>query len=106
MLLKKEYYDENKEIIIENNKEYRIEHKDEINKKSKEYYANNKNEIIKRQNNYNKNRRINNLIYRLIVNNRTRIYDALKSNSKTAHTIYLLGCDRFIFYQWIQFQLP
>ena len=74
-----------------------MENKEKIAKRDKEYYANNKNEIIKRQNNYNKNRRINNPIYRLIVNNRTRIYDALKSNSKAAYTIYLLGCDRFIF---------
>ena len=82
------------EIIIEKNKEYRIEQNGEIIKKSKQYYvenkekiakhdkqyyANNKNEIIKSHNNYNKNRRINNPIYRLIVNNSTGIHENLEN---------------------------
>ena len=56
--------------------------------------------------NMKKNRRINNPVYRFIQNNRTRIWTALKSNSKATNTIELLQCDGQFFYKWIQFKLP
>ena len=39
-------------------------------------------------------------------NSRTRIFEALRSNSKATKTIELLQCDRQFFYKWIQFHLP
>ena len=39
-------------------------------------------------------------------NNRDRIREALKLNSKAAHSIELLGCNKEFFYHFIKFQLP
>ena len=58
------------------------------------------------QQNYDKMQRSTNPIYKLITNNRVRIRQALKSNSKAAHTIELLDCSKEFFYQWIKFNLP
>ena len=55
---------------------------------------------------YDKNRRHTNPIFRLINNNRSRVYQALRSNRNTTTTIELLQCNRQFFYDWIQFQLP
>ena len=78
----KEYYEINKDLLLEH---------------SKEYQKLNKVKILHQQNKYSKNKRNSNPIYRLIVNNRTRIYQALKSNSKVTSSIDLLGCDRIFF---------
>ena len=102
----KQYYEANKEKILSNSKKYYEINKDKMLKYSKEYKEINKDRINNTKRAWDKNQRNINPIYRLITNNRRRIRSALESNSKTAHTIYLLGCDRFIFYQWIQFQLP
>ena len=59
---------------------------------------------IKKQ--YLQNRRNNNPIYRLIVNNRARDYKSLNLNNRATNTIELLQCDRQFFYEKIKFQLP
>ena len=120
----KEYYDENKDDILKNKQEYYKQNKDDIFKHQQEYYKQNKDEILKyrheyykqnkdeileyrknhkdsirnQKNEYIKNKRNTNPIFRLIENNRHRIRDALKSNSKTAHSIDLLGCSKEFFF--------
>jgi hypothetical protein len=49
---KKEYYEDNKEEIIEKRKEYYNKNSNEISKKSKEYYEDNKEEIIEKRKEY------------------------------------------------------
>jgi hypothetical protein len=44
----KEYYEENKDVILEKRKEYYEEKKNEIRNKQKEYYEENKDEILER----------------------------------------------------------
>ena len=48
----KQYYNDNKEKIIEKSKEYYNDNKDKIIEKSKEYYNDNKDKIIERSKNY------------------------------------------------------
>ena len=66
----------------------------------------NKDKINQRQRDFDKTQRNINPIFRLRENNRTRIRNALQSNSKANNTIDLLGCDKNFFYQWIMWQLP
>ena len=87
----KEYYEINKDWLLEH---------------SKEYHKLNKVKILHQQNEYSKNKRINNPIYRLIENNRNRICNALQSKSKADRTIELLGCNKEFSYQWIKFLFP
>ena len=68
----------------------------------KEYYRTNRDKIIQDM----IDRIRSNLILRLIDNNRSRINRALQYNSKTDHTIDLLGCSKKFFYNWIKWQLP
>ena len=103
---KKENYETNKDTILQNMKEYYIINKNLLLEHSKEYHKLNRNKINNYARNYDEIQRSTNPIYKLISNNRVRIRQALKSNSKAAHTIDLLGCDRFGVYQWIQFHLP
>jgi hypothetical protein len=52
---KQEYYEENKDEILEKSKEYREENRENIIQKKKEYYYNNRGEILKKCNIYYKN---------------------------------------------------
>ena len=109
---KKEYYDLNKKAFLEQNKTYRKLNKDKIVKQKKEYYEENKNKVINQCKEYrqlNKDKiyehyrlsvnkkRASHPIFRLMRNNGTRIFEALKSNYKAVHTIDLLGCYRISF---------
>ena len=49
---KEEYYEENKEEILEKNKEYKEENKEKIKEKNKEYYEENKEEILEKNRAY------------------------------------------------------
>ena len=88
---RKEYYELNRDTLLERKKKYYKQHRESITENKKEY---------------NKNRRHTNLIYRLILNNSTRIRDALKSNNKATSSIDLLGCSKELFFNWIKWQLP
>jgi hypothetical protein len=52
---RQEYYEENKDEILEKNKEYREENRENILQKKKEYYYNNRGEILKKCNIYYEN---------------------------------------------------
>ena len=102
----KENKEKNKDKLIEQRKEYNQINKDKHNKYCKEWRQLNKYKVIQYKKEYEKNRIINNPVYRFIQNNRTRIWTALKSNSKATNTIELLQCDGQFFYKWIKFCLP
>ena len=48
----------------------------------------------------------NNVIFRLIINNRARIRDTLKLNNKATSLIDLQGCSKEFFFNEIKWQLP
>ena len=102
----KKYNEINKDKLAEHRKEYYELNKDTLLVRKKEYYKQHRETIIENKREYNKNRRHTNLIYRLILNNCTRIRDALKSNSKANHTIELINCTKDFFHQWVIWQLP
>ena len=114
----KTYYEANKDKMLESGKEYRKLNKDEIKDQQQKYYVTNKDKILENRKEYQKlnkdklneykkqylqNRRNTNPVYRLIGNNRARIYKALNVNNKATNTIELLQCNRQFFYEWIQF---
>ena len=45
-------------------------------------------------------------MYRLIINNRNLVRDALKSNNKATNIIDLLGCSKEFYFNCIKWQLP
>jgi len=51
----KEYYEENKDRLLEDKKQYYENNKDELNAKNKQYYEKNKDKIAVRMKEYNKN---------------------------------------------------
>ena len=75
--------------MIKQQNKYNIQSKDNI----AEYRELNNDE----RNQYKWNQQNTNPIYRLIDNNRNRIRDALKSNSKATDKIELLGCNKECF---------
>ncbi len=89
---KKKYYDDNREELLEYQKEYRDkpENKEKIAKQKKEYWEKEENKIIRNQK-LNK-KYANDINFKIKVNLRNRIWDALKYNRKTGRTLDLLGC--------------
>ena len=87
-------------------KEYRELNKYRIAERKKEYNQLNRDKINDYRRTYENNKIHANTTLWLIKNNRTRIRDALKSNSKATNTIDLLGCSKEFFFNWIKWQLP
>lgn len=92
---KKEHWDKNKHEINEKRKEWRSENKDKIYIQSKKYYEKNKTKIREYQNEYEINRKQKDFSYRLRINLRARIREAIKNNGtkKSYSTIFLIGCE-------------
>ena len=114
----KEYYLKNKEKIKEQKKEYfsrpeikehrakyRLKNIEKINKQKKEWYLKNTEKIKKQKKEYNsrpetkewrrgydKNRRLTDPNFRIVDSLRSRLYNALKGENKSASTMKLLGC--------------
>lgn len=86
---RKEYKAANKDKIRAQQKEWYAANRDKIRAQRKEYRAANKDKI----NEYLKNRRATNLNYRIAGNLRSRLYHALKGNSKTGSAVRDLGCS-------------
>jgi hypothetical protein len=101
----KTWYKENKEEISKQHKEYRDNNKEKITKRIKEWNKNNKVKIAKqakirnarrdkqKMSKVNKNRRQNDMNFRMKGNLRTRIYNALKGETKSLSTMFLIGCE-------------
>ena len=89
----KNYYELNKKEILIQKINYRKTHKIQIKKQSKKYNQEHKEEIAKQHNLYLKNRRKNCTNYKIIHNLRNRIWSAIRKNSKSGHTLEVLGCS-------------
>ena len=110
----KEKYQENKLLILkkrkenyreyqkENSKEYYQKNKLLIEKKRKENYQKNKKRVNKNKREYNKKRRVIDISFRILANTRSRIINALKTNSKSSKTIDLLGCNIVFLKQYLE----
>jgi len=101
------YYENNKEILSNNNAIYRKNHKDELYAKHKIWIENNKEYTAEYQKEYRKNnkeklldydrekhhRYKKNAHYRIVKNMRRRVLDAIKGNPKASTTFNLVGCS-------------
>ena len=105
------YYEDNKEKILRRFKKYRINNKIKIKehyqthkKEHLEYLLKNKDKISKRQrkyikthkkqiSEYRRNRRKTDIDFKIIGYLRTRVWESLRGNSKSEHTIKMLGCS-------------
>ena len=86
---KKSYYKNNMEKILENNKIFRANNPDYM----KNYDIINREILYKKRNVYTKNKRKCNIAFKLRCYLASRIWSALKSNSKSKQTLELLGCS-------------
>lgn len=88
---RKEHYLENREEILKQFEEYRNrpENKARQKKYQKEYRCKNKEKTNKRSD----NRRKTDVGFRLSGNLRTRVRQALRRNSKSLSTMFLIGCS-------------
>lgn len=101
----KNYYEQNKTKMRKRQKEYYEQNKSKINKRQVEYNKKYQKEYIKKymkehrkernkySRNWKKHRKIHDINFKILSNLRTRVYCALKRNSKSAKTIQLLGCS-------------
>jgi len=74
-----QYYEDNKERIIEWNKQYRQDNKEKIKEEKKQYRQDNKAKL----NEYQKNKRKNNIVFALRCNVSSQVSMALKRNSSS-----------------------
>ena len=71
----------------------------------KQYYDENHDVIIKKQTKYEKNRYKTDINYRLIKNTRRRIHHALNGKSKSSSTKDILVIDIDLYRKWIEYQM-
>ena len=90
---KENHYLKNKVEIQKKQKIYRIEHHLEILEQKREHYRNNKEELIQQQGEYHIRRRKTDINFKILCNLRKRIWNVLRNNSKSEHTITMLGCS-------------
>jgi hypothetical protein len=98
----KEYRKNNKEKIRNTKREYRKSHKEKVNELNRRYYKKYKIRLRERKRNYNRNKLRNDTNYKLISNIRTRVWIAIKNNQKSVHTIELIGCSIQNLKYWLQ----
>jgi len=93
-IIRKKYYEENKEKIETGAKIYRLNHKNKNQKYKKAYYEENKSNIKEKVRKNALKRRHTDISYKLLCYYRTRIYQALKGRAdKTKTTRALIGCS-------------
>jgi hypothetical protein len=90
----KNYFKNNKVQIAISTKKYRELNHDDILKKKEEYRQNNRELLSKKQSEYTKNRLKTDVYFRLKMNLRSRIKEAIKNAAvvKSGPTFELLGC--------------
>ena len=89
----KQYYLRNKNKFKQKNKQYRLKKIDKINQYNKQYRLNNKEKIIKKHNQYTYRRRQTDMNFKILLNCRARINQALKNNYKSNRTTNLIMCS-------------
>lgn len=87
--MRKEYYQENKEHILEQKKKYADAHKEKKAEYDKMYRQEHKDKLREQKREWAKN----SLEARIRRNLRRRVAHALKGESKSDHTMALIGCD-------------
>jgi len=100
----KKYYKKNRERILKRCKIHYNLNRDRYLKLDKIYRKNHKEEIKQRKRIYKNNRCKTDLLFKINCNLRSRIYIALKRNSKSKHTIELLGCSTLKLKQYLEKQ--
>jgi hypothetical protein len=85
-------YKKFKNIRNKKQKLYNYIHKEEISKNKKQYYNENKDLIITKHNEYCIKRRQNDINFRLICNCRSRLNKVIKKQIKNHKTMDLVGC--------------
>jgi hypothetical protein len=98
IIYKSNYYKRNKKRLIEKQKNYYKNHKKEKKEYDKIYNKKNILKINKRR----KEKRKNDINFKISHLLRNRIKDALKNNTKSIHTLELLGCSLDQFKQYLQ----
>ena len=87
-----------------------LHYKNYVLQRNNEYYQKHKDKILRynivNQRKYNKNEIDNNLMSRLVRNNKHRINVVLKFNNITRNSDNLLACSKYFYYQWIFYQSP
>ena len=114
----KEYYYNNRDRLLNQQKFYNKENHDQRIEYQKKYYLDNRDQIIENHKNYKKqnrekvniyekNKRKTDLHYKIACNFRSRTNKAFKSHNvrKTNKTFDLLGCSHSFFKRWIIHQL-
>lgn len=112
---KREYNKQNKDKVAYQNKKYREEHTDQLKEYSKQYRLSNIDKIKTRDKKYQskienklkrnireKQRRDDDILYRLTISLRNRLYRAIKNNSKSGSAVNDLGCTINKFKMYIE----
>jgi hypothetical protein len=86
------YREANKRKISEQQKNYYDANKERINARNRGYYKTNKKNLVEAARIYSKQKRASDPVYKLTLNLRTRLRDALQGKNKSATTQKLLGC--------------
>jgi hypothetical protein len=94
--INKEHIKERKKIYSNNHKEeekiYRENNKEHLKELKKKWDMNNKENNKEKRNIYQKNKKNTDVNYRVLCNLRSRLWQAVKKNTKSASTKTLLGC--------------
>lgn len=91
----KEYYQKNKVKLLQKAKQYRENNREIICQKLKKWRDNNKEKILKHNRFYVKNKRKTDIKFKILLNIRSRLGNAIKNNKKSYKTLELLGCSIF-----------
>ena len=86
------YREANKEKIARQQQTYYKANKERINARNRNYYKKHKKNLIEASRVYSKQKRSSDPVYKLTLNLRTRLRDALQGKNKSATTKKLLGC--------------
>lgn len=89
----KAYYLKNKLQILKTRKEYYLKNVVNKRKYNKQYNLTHRKQINKKHGEYTHNRSKNDVAFRIRRNLKTRLYIALKGQTKSANTMQLVGCS-------------
>lgn len=98
------YRNDNPKKIKDSKLKYYYNNQDLCCERSNNWYLNNKDEKNKKHTVYIRNRRQTDIYFKLYSNIQSRIYSALKTDSKTDKTLKFLGCSIRFYKKWLEFQ--
>jgi len=101
---RKRYYLKNREKELEYQKKYAQEHKQDRKEYHKKYRKEHQEKIKNQEKEYKKNKLNKDISFKLSHYLRIRLNHAIKSNSKSASVINLLGCSIKFFKEYLEAQ--